>query len=132
MFEGSLVESRGLVGTGTERWTALGSITVQLAVAGLLIAIPLLRPQMLTTAPIAPPLAMPFLRKPPMPVVTRTATTSPSAMSVPAAGPVATASGRTIWPHPGLSTDGPAPMLVTNLPMGTGGAAAPPGGGGGG
>jgi len=125
MFEGSLVESRGLVGTGTERWTALGSLTVQLAVAGLLIAIPLLRPQMLPTLPVAPPLAMPFLRKPPMPVVTRTATASPTAMTMPAAGPVAVAPGRTIWPHPGESVDEPAPMLGTNPGMGSGPGALP-------
>lgn len=66
MFEGSLIESRGLVGTGTERWTALGSMTVQCAVAGLLIAIPLLRPEVLPVPRIAPPLALPFLRKPPV------------------------------------------------------------------
>ena len=41
MFEGSLVESRGLVVSETQRWTALGSLTLQLALAGLLLAIPL-------------------------------------------------------------------------------------------
>jgi periplasmic protein TonB len=122
MFEGSLVESRGLVGTGTERWTALGSMTVQLAVAGLLIAIPLLRPQILETQPIAPPLAVPFLHKPPVvPVETRTAATASTVMSMPAGPATAAAPGRTIWPHPTEFAGGPAPMIDPNMRMGGGG-----------
>ena len=126
MFEGSMVESRRLAGTGTERWTALGSMTIQCAVAGLLIAIPLLRPQMLETAPIAPPLAMPFFHKPPVPVEVRTAASASTAMSLPATASVMVAtSGRTIWPHPGVFADGPAPMVDPNLRMGGGGPSIP-------
>ncbi len=66
MFEGSLVESRGLIASETQKWTALGSLTVQCAVAGLLIAIPLLRPQMLGIPAVAPPLEMPLLHRMPM------------------------------------------------------------------
>jgi len=117
MFEGSLVESRGLVGTGTERWTALGSLTVQLAVAGLLLAIPLLRPQVLTVTPAAAPLVAPFLRRPPAPVEARAAGSS-AAMSAPAARPVAIALGPSIWPHPGVVADGPAVAIDTSTGMG--------------
>jgi protein TonB len=116
MFEGSLVESRGMVGTGTERWTALGSVTVQCAVAGLLIAIPLLRPQVMTAPKIEAPLSLPFLRKPPVPV--RAVAASAAAMSLPAAGPAA-AAGPTVWPHPGEVADGDAPGIETNVGMGS-------------
>jgi protein TonB len=118
MFEGSLVESRGMVGTGTERWTALGSVTVQCAVAGLLIAIPLLRPQVMTAPKIEAPLALPFLHKPPVPVEVRAVAASAAAMSLPAAGPAAAAAaGPTVWPHPGEVADGDAPGIETNVGM---------------
>jgi protein TonB len=126
MFEGSLVESRGLVVSETQRWTALGSLTLQLAVAGLLIAIPLLRPQVPPTVPSAPPLVMPFLHKPPMPVVTQPETASPAAITMPAAEPAAAAApGRLTWPHPGPFTDGDGPTLVTDVAMGSGGTGLP-------
>jgi hypothetical protein len=53
MFEGSLVESRGLEGTGTGRWTALGSITLQCGLAAVLLAIPMLRPGSIPMVPDA-------------------------------------------------------------------------------
>lgn len=121
MFEGSLVESRGLAGTGTERWTALGSMTVQLAVAGLLIAIPLIRPQVLPMPGVAPPLALPFLRKPPMPVQTRLTTTATTMMSMPVAAPQTASTRPLMFPHPGGTADGDAPTLVLGPVMATGG-----------
>ena len=88
MFEGCLVESRGMAVSSTQRWTALGSLTFQLAVAGLLIAIPLVRPQALPTVSAAPQLELPLPMRPPVPVVqTRTAGISATTMSVPAAAP---------------------------------------------
>ncbi len=122
MFEETMVESRGLVGSGTQRWTALGSLTVQCAVAGLLIAIPLLRPEVLRVTSALPPVAVPFLRKPPVvPVEVRTAASSSAAMSMPAAGSATVAAGPSIWLHPGKATDGAAPAIDTNLRMGSGG-----------
>jgi len=120
MFEGSLVESRRLAGTGTERWTALGSMTVQCAVAGLLIAIPLLRPQVLPAIPDAPKLTLPFPVRPPVvPVQARTAAASAStAISAPVASPAPVALGQTMWPHPSGPVDGPAPVIDPNLRMG--------------
>lgn len=122
MFEETLVESRGLVGSGTQRWTALGSLMVQCALVGLLIAIPLLRPEVLRMPGVAPPVAVPFLRKPPVvPVEVRAATSASTAMSLPSAGPATVAAGPSIWPRPGKVTDGTAPAIDTNLRMGSGG-----------
>lgn len=133
MFEETLVESRGLVGSETQRWTALGSLTVQCALAGLLIAIPLLRPEMLRMPSVAPPVAVPFLRKlPVVPVEVKTATSSSSAVSMPAAGPAVVGSKSTIWPRPGESPDGPAPIIDANLRMGGEGSGLPIGLGDGG
>jgi protein TonB len=120
MFEGSLVESRGLAGTGTERWTALGSLTVQCAVAGLLVAIPLLRPEVLPIPRIAPPVALPFPHKPPMPVMTKTAVASSAAMNMPAAAATQTAATRPlVFTHAGVTADGAPPMLPLGPGMGS-------------
>jgi len=113
MFEGSLVESRGLVDAGARRWTALGSLTVQCAVAGLLILVPMLKPEMLPQLAEAPHISVPYLVKPPVVVPVRpTATASTSPMSVPAAGPVPVATGHPfVFPRPAEATDGLAPAV---------------------
>jgi len=66
MFVGTLVESRGLAVSGTQRWTALGSLTIQCAVAGLLLAIPLVRPEVLPLLGVAPQVELPLPVKPPL------------------------------------------------------------------
>jgi periplasmic protein TonB len=116
MFEGSLVESRGSERTGTERWTALGSMTVQLAVAGLLIAIPLLRPQVLEMPRVMPPVAMPFLHKPPVVVETRAASPASAMVSLPAAAQQTAATRQLVFQRPGEASGEDAPAL----PFGTG------------
>jgi periplasmic protein TonB len=63
MFEGSLVESRGLMASPAQRWSALGSAAFQLLVATLIVAIPLMRPQTLKIFTAAP-----HLTAPPLPV----------------------------------------------------------------
>jgi protein TonB len=97
-------------------------MTIQLAVAGLLIAIPLLRPQMLETAPIAPSLALPFLHKPPLvPVQTKAATAASAMMSLPAAaGPQMAATRPLLFPRPGGTSDADAPAVAFGPGMGTG------------
>jgi protein TonB len=126
MFEGSLVESRGLVVSGTQRWTALGSMTFQLAVAGLLLAIPLVRPQILPPFTLVPRLELPVPVKPPIPVVqTRAAGSSATVVSVPAAGPQREATQRLVFPHPGGPTDGNALPFDPTLPFGMGPATLP-------
>ena len=123
MFEGSLVESRGFAVSGTQRWTALGSLTFQCALAGLLLTIPLVRPEVLTPFSVAPQLTVPLPMKPPTPMVhVQAAASSSAAMSVPAAAPQQTAATqRFIYPHPGDTSDSNAPVFVSTLPMGPGG-----------
>jgi protein TonB len=97
-------------------------MTVQCAVAGLLIAIPLLRPQMLDVPRVMPPLALPFLHKPPVPVEVKTAASASTTMSLPAAAPVAMPTQRFVFPRPGIGTDADAPVVSLGLRMGTGDA----------
>jgi protein TonB len=123
MFEGSLVESRGLVVSGTQRWTALGSLTFQLAVAGLLLAIPLMRPQILPPFMVAPHVELPLPVKPPVPVVPMRATgSSATVMSVPSAGPRMEATRRFTFPLPGAPEYGSAVPFDPTLPLGMGGS----------
>ncbi|HUD23077.1 MAG TPA: energy transducer TonB [Acidobacteriaceae bacterium] len=92
MFEGSLIESRGLAITRTQQWTTLGSITLQCTLAGLLIAFPLMRPQTLLTLMDAPHLSLPLLQKPVVEQVQRTKVAgSSAAISAPVATPAAAA-----------------------------------------
>ncbi|HEX9198652.1 MAG TPA: hypothetical protein VF865_03780, partial [Acidobacteriaceae bacterium] len=122
MFEGSLVESRGLVASGTQRWTALGSLTLQCAVAGLLIAFPMIRPESLSVTPGVPQLTIPLPVKPPVPVVREAATATSSAMNVPATAVQQTeATQRFVFHRLGVGNDGPAPTFDTSLPFGPGG-----------
>jgi protein TonB len=112
--------------SSTQRWTALGSLTFQLALAGLLIAIPLVRPQALPTFSTAPQLELPLPMRPPAPVVqTRTAGGSATTMSVPAAAPQTATTQRLEFPRLGDLNAGPAPAFDPNLPLGMG----EPGGG---
>jgi periplasmic protein TonB len=119
MFEGTLVESRGLVDSGTRKWTAAGSLTFQCVLAGVLLAIPLLRPQMLRIPAVSAPLAAPFLRRQPVVTVRHVnAAIASSAMSVPATGSTTVvALGPTIWPHPGVTESDDAPMRPTGVGM---------------
>jgi periplasmic protein TonB len=125
MFEGTLVESRGLQGTGTERWTALGSMTVQCALAGMLIAIPLLRPEALRISPLSPSVALPLLHKPPVVRVETNTTAASAAMSVPAAAVQTSVATQRFQFRPDATSDGSEPAMVSLLPMGPGGGGNP-------
>jgi periplasmic protein TonB len=120
MFERSLVESRGLVGTGTERWTALGSAAFQLMLAALVVTLPLLRPQSLPKFVNLPQLTMPLPMRPPdVPVRVRMASSDSTALSVPSV-PAPIASGPRIFSlQPGI-TDEPAPGPITAIQIGGG------------
>jgi periplasmic protein TonB len=120
MFEGTLVESRGLVASGTQKWTAVGSLTIQCAVVGLVLAIPLIRPQVLRVPVTAPPLVAPFLPKPVVAEVKpMVASSAATAVSLPAVGAAAVAAVRSaIWPLPGGLPDGPAPVIDIGQRMG--------------
>jgi protein TonB len=119
MFEGSLVASRGLEGSGTARWTALGSITLQCALVALLLAIPMVRPGSIPTLPVAPRLVAPVL---PKPVVvqtpSRTVAASSTALSLPAPAPAPASGTPLVFTHPGAVEDGPPPVIGPTLPMG--------------
>jgi protein TonB len=122
MFEGSLVASRGLEGSGTGRSTALGSITLQCTLAGLLLVIPMLRPGTIPVVPAAPHLIAPVMPKPVVvPVHTSMVATSSSALIAPAPAPAPASGPRIILSHPGGVPDDPAPAFDPNLRMGTGG-----------
>ncbi len=80
MFEDSLVESRVFEVTSSKRWTALASIGLQVAVAGMVIAVPLFHPEALPFHLDAPMVLVPLLPKPPV-VVERVSSASLSSAS---------------------------------------------------
>ena len=132
MFEGSLVESRGIAVSRAQRWSAVGSAVVQLMLAALVVIIPLMRPQTMKIFTQAPHLAMPPLHvRPPQVVHVNTSNTSaagPAAPSLPTQPP----SGiRIISIEPGIPTDTEQPGPLGPIAMG--GTSIPslaPGGGG--
>jgi protein TonB len=80
MFEESLVESRVFEVTSSKRWTALASIGLQVAVAGMVIAVPLFHPEALPIHLDAPRVLVPLMPKPPV-VVERVSSASSSSAS---------------------------------------------------
>jgi protein TonB len=81
MFEDSLVESRIGPISASKRWTALASLSLQFAVAAIIIALPLLHHEALPSHADTPKLLLPPTPKPPVPV-TRVEPTSASSASV--------------------------------------------------
>jgi periplasmic protein TonB len=69
MFEDSLVESRVIPISSSKRWTTLASISLQIAVAGAMIALPLLNPEVMPFHEDLPKVVLPLLPKPPAPPV---------------------------------------------------------------
>jgi len=120
MFEGSLFESRGLVASKTQKWTALGSFALQCAMAAVLISIPMLRPQVLPLTVAAPHISVPEIRQTQVvQQVTRAAVRAAAAMSVPANASVIEQTRRFVFPQSPLADDNPAPPLgPTGLHMG--------------
>jgi len=119
MFEGNLVASRGLAGSGTGRWTALGSITLQCALVAVLLAIPMVRPGSIAMAPVAPRLIAPVLPKPVVvQVPPRVAAASTTALSLPAAATAPASGPRFTFTHHDGPADGPPPAMDPTLAMG--------------
>jgi protein TonB len=83
MFEDSLVESRVGHVSSSKRWTTLASISLQVAIAAVVIALPLLHPEALPFRLEAPKVLMPLVPKPPVPVVQRQSEASASTASLP-------------------------------------------------
>jgi periplasmic protein TonB len=69
MFEDSLVESRAGCVSADKRWTALASISLQLVVAGIVIALPLLHPEALPVHADTPKVLLALPPKPPVPLL---------------------------------------------------------------
>jgi len=67
MFEESLFESSVNEMSSSKRWTTVASIGLQLAVAGFVIALPLLHPEALPFSIEAPKMLLPLLPKPSAP-----------------------------------------------------------------
>lgn len=118
MFEGSLVESRGLVTSRTQRWSAFGSAAFQLMLATLIVVIPLMRPQSIKLLK-----EVPHLTAPPMPV--RPEPVRVTTSNMPSAGPTAPAifaQASSGTPHfslrPGIPTSDEPIGTITNLPIG--------------
>jgi protein TonB len=121
MFEGSLVESRGLLVSKTARWTALGSATVQFAIAGLLVAIPMLHPDILPLLKVdAPKLVVPVPKAPPPPVRAQTeaADSTSEAISAPAPSPAPVSQTQSLLLSLLPNSDpGPGPAIAPNFNM---------------
>jgi len=119
MFEGSLFESRGAAISRTQQWSTLGSLTFQCALAGALIAVPLMRPQTFTILTSAPHLAITMPTKPPVVVESKVSgTASTTALAVAQTSQAATTSSHpfTFVRTSGTSSD-PAPNFDPNLRM---------------
>ena len=84
MFEDSLVESRVGQVSSSKRWTMLASIGLQVAVAGVVMVLPLLHPEAMPFRLEAPKVLMPLMPKPPVPVVVeRESAASSSSVAIP-------------------------------------------------
>ena len=76
MFEDSLVESRGRFASSSRRWITAGSVGLQCLTAGLMVLIPILRPEALPFRGLAPIVAVPLMKKPPVVVDQRPQSTT--------------------------------------------------------
>src|SRR3979490_370134 len=84
MFEDSLVESRVGRVSSSKRWTMLASIGLQVAVAGVVMVLPLLHPEAMPFRLEAPKVLMPLMPQPPVPVVVeRESAASSSSVAMP-------------------------------------------------
>src|ERR1700730_16238513 len=84
MFEDSLVESRVGQVSSSKRWTMLASIGLQVAVAGVVMVLPLLHPEAMPFRFEAPKVVTPLMPKPPVPVmVERESAASSSSVTIP-------------------------------------------------
>jgi protein TonB len=82
MFEDSLVESRVGQVSSSKRWTMLASISLQVAVAGVAMMLPLLHPEAMPFRLEAPKVVMPLMPKPPVPVVERESAATGSSVAI--------------------------------------------------
>lgn len=125
MFEDSLVASRVVEVSSSKRWTLLASIALQVAVAGVVMVLPLLHPEGLPFRVEAPKVLMPLMSKPPVPVAR--AQRAPSASSSSMAAPSTTrpliaslSPGRDTDVAPQLAPFGSGIRMGDGFPIGIG------------
>ena len=127
MFEDSLVESRGFEVSSSKRWTSLASISLQVAIAAVVIAMPLFHPEALPFHEDAPRVLVPLMPKPPV-VVERVSSASSSSVS-PAAPSVtqplifSSSGGTAVSQAPVLAAFGS--RMADGLPEGLGAGSGP-------
>ncbi|CAN5413066.1 hypothetical protein BH10ACI4_BH10ACI4_38490 [soil metagenome] len=121
MFERSLVISQESHASAGQRWTALASITLQVALAGVVIALPMLHPEVLRFRSAAPPVLMPPLLK--LPEVKRVLAAQSAATSSTTAAPNVTQIIDPLLPGtiPSTTNVPDGPPIVARVDMGGGG-----------
>jgi periplasmic protein TonB len=110
MFEDSRVESRVGHVSSSKRWTTVASFSLQVAIAGVVIALPLFHPEVLPLRIEASRVLIPLMPKPPVPVrvqeVSASSTNTPALSSTrPLLVPVISSSG-----NPTVGEPPPAPV----------------------
>jgi protein TonB len=118
MFEDSLVESRVSPLSASKRWTALASISLQFAVAAVVIALPLIHPEALPFHAESPKVLLPLPPKPPVTVVrverALAASTGPATPTV-----VSTIATRPLFLSRGAPTEEAPPLAPIGAGMGS-------------
>ncbi|MEO6805726.1 MAG: energy transducer TonB [Edaphobacter sp.] len=115
MFE-SLVASRVGTVSAEKRWTVAASIGLQVAVAGVVMVLPLLHPEMLPFHVETPKVLMPLMTRPPVPVVAqREVSSSSAALSAAAPSELRAAMLPSLLPslHP-VAGDPPVPGPISD------------------
>jgi protein TonB len=120
MFEDSLVESRVGQVSSSKRWTMLASIGLQVAVAGVVMVLPLLHPEALPFRLEAPKVVMPLMPKPPAPVVVeRESAASSSSVAMPGvARPLLPGLSPVVGDPPPVAAFGGDMRMADGLPVG--------------
>jgi protein TonB len=132
MFEDSLVESRVGQVSSSKRWTMLASIGLQVAVAGVVMVLPLLHPEAMPFRLEAPKVLMPLMPKPPVPVVVeRASAASSSSVAMPSETQTASLtptlpSIRPVVGDPPLAVIGSGMRMTDALPGGIVGSGSGP------
>jgi protein TonB len=123
MFEDSLVESRVGQVSSSKRWTMLASIGLQVAVAGVVMVLPLLHPEAMPFRLEAPKVLMPLMPKPPVPVVVeRESAASSFSLAIPSVSltPTLPSLHPVVGDPPPLAAIGSGMRMTDALPGGIG------------
>jgi periplasmic protein TonB len=118
MFEDSLVESRVGQVSSSKRWTMLASIGLQVAVAGVVMVLPLLHPEAMPFRLEAPKVLMPLMPKTPVPVVVeRESAASSSSVAIPSVTQTASLTPTLPSLHPIVGDPPPLAAIESGMRM---------------